>query len=152
DLEGIGRLECQYILAAVLEIVQEDSEGNCKEQLVEDSDALKRWGGRDRIGKIHNLIEPYEVESDRDDEMTNTELSRYTRTALDKRISTQISYETTVIDLESVPGLESKKIRFGDTIRIKDEGFNPPLYVEARVYEKSRSIKSQAKKDIKLGD
>src|SRR5699024_8578315 len=84
--------------------------------------------------------------------MTNKELRRYTRTALDKRISTQISYETTVIDLESVPGLESKKIRFGDTIRIKDEGFNPPLYVEARVYEQSRSIKSQAKKDIKLGD
>src|SRR5699024_4342360 len=152
DLEGIRRVESQDIVTALLGIGPEDSDGNRKEQLVEDDDALKRWGRRDRFGKLHHLIEPYEVESDRGDEMTNTELRRYTRTALDKRISTQISYETTVIDLESVPGLESKKIRFGDTIRIKDEGFNPPLYVEARVYEQSRSIKSQAKKDIKLGD
>lgn len=152
DLEGIRRVESQDIVTALLGIGPEDSDGNRKEQLVEDDDALKRWGRRDRFGKLHHLIEPYEVESDRGDEMTNKELRRYTRTALDKRISTQISYETTVIDLESVPGLESKKIRFGDTIRIKDEGFNPPLYVEARVYEQSRSIKSQAKKDIKLGD
>src|SRR5699024_8582800 len=122
DLEGIRRVESQDIVTALLGIGPEDSDGNRKEQLVEDDDALKRWGRRDRFGKLHHLIEPYEVESDRGDEMTNTELRRYTRTALDKRISTQISYETTVIDLESVPGLESKKIRFGDTIRIKDEG------------------------------
>src|SRR5699024_12608596 len=45
-----------------------------------------------------------------------------------------------------------KEIRHGDTIRIKDEHFNPPLYLEARVFEFDRSIKSNAKKDIKLGD
>src|SRR5699024_9618743 len=49
------------------------------------------------------------------------------------------------------PGMQNKKIRFGDTIRIKDTHFNPPLYLEARVFEQTRSIKSQAKKDIKLG-
>src|SRR5690625_7216213 len=48
--------------------------------------------------------------------------------------------------------MQNKKIRFGDTIRIKDTKFNPPLYLEARVFEQTRSIKSQAKKDIKLGD
>src|SRR5690606_20346674 len=85
-------------------------------------------------------------------EMTEEEARRYTRTALDKRINTQVTYETTILDLEEVPGLEHEKIRFGDTIRIKDTYFNPPLYLEARVYEIERSIKSKAKKDIKLGD
>src|SRR5690625_3531760 len=84
--------------------------------------------------------------------MTEEEARRYTRTALDKRINTQVTYETTILDLEEVPGLENKKIRFGDTIRIKDTHFNPPLYLEARVYEIERSIKNKAKKDIKLGD
>src|SRR5690625_4148893 len=84
--------------------------------------------------------------------MTETEARQYTRTALDKRINTQITYETTIIDLENVPGMENKKIRFGDTIRIKDTTFNPPLFLEARVFEQTRSIKSKAKKDIKLGD
>src|SRR5690554_1486514 len=84
--------------------------------------------------------------------MTEEEARRYTRTALDKRINTQVTYETTILDLEEVPGLEHEKIRFGDTIRIKDVYFNPPLYIEARVYEIERSIKNKAKKDVKLGD
>src|SRR5690625_3406997 len=84
--------------------------------------------------------------------MTTEEARRYTRTALNKRINTQVKYECTIVDLEHVPGMQNKKIRFGDTIRIKDTKFNPPLYLEARVFEQTRSIKSQAKKDIKLGD
>src|SRR5699024_8807775 len=152
DLDGIRRVESQDIVTALLGVGPEDSNGDRIEVLVEDEDALKRWGRVDKNGKIHHLIEAYEIESDRGDEMTREEARQYTRTALNKRINTQVTYETTVIDLENVPGMENKKIRFGDTIRIKDEGFNPPLYVEARVYEQSRSIKSQAKKDIKLGD
>src|SRR5690606_31293860 len=102
-------------------------------------------------GNLHHLIEPYEIQSERT-EMTEEEARRYTRTALDKRINTQVTYETTILDLEEVPGLEHEKIRFGDTIRIKDTYFNPPLYLEARVFEIERSIKNKAKKDIKLGD
>src|SRR5690625_5804492 len=48
--------------------------------------------------------------------------------------------------------MENKKIRFGDTVRIKDEGFNPPLYVEARIFEQRRSIVDPSKKKVKLGD
>src|SRR5699024_1284363 len=152
DLDGIRRVESQDIVTALLGVGPEDSDGNRIEVLVEDEDALKRWGRVDKNGKIHHLIEAYEIESDRGDEMTREEARQYTRTALNKRINTQVTYETTVIDLENVPGMENKKIRFGDTIRIKDEGFNPPLYVEARVFEQSRSIKTQAKKNIKLED
>src|SRR5699024_3944803 len=73
-------------------------------------------------------------------------------TALNKRINESVTYECTIIDLENVPGMQNKKIRHGDTIRIKDAHFNPPLYLEARVFEFDRSIKSRAKKSIKLGD
>lgn len=151
NLESIRRTEKQDIVTALLGLGPEREDGSRIEVLVEDDDALKRWGRQDSNGKLHHLIEVYEIESSRE-EMTKTEARRYTQTALNKRINTQVEYETTIIDLENVPGLENMKIRFGDTIRIKDEGFNPPFYVEARVFEQTRSIKSQAKKDIKLGD
>src|SRR5699024_2678661 len=78
--------------------------------------------------------------------MTVSDARRYTRTALDKRINEQVTYEAKIVDLENVPGMENKKIRFGDTIRIKDEKFNPPLYLEARIFEQTRSITSNAKR------
>ncbi|BAM46356.1 phage tail spike protein [Amphibacillus xylanus] len=151
DLDGIRRVEKQDIVTALLGIAPEDENGNRLEVLVEDEEALQRWGRRDEYGNLQHLIEPYVIQSDRS-EMTETEARQYTRTALDKRINTQITYETTIVDLENVPGMDNKKIRFGDTIKIKDEKFNPPLYLEARVFELERSVKSKGKKEIKLGD
>src|SRR5690625_7292046 len=48
--------------------------------------------------------------------------------------------------------MANKKIRFGDTVRIKDEKFNPPLYVEARIFEQRRDIFTKSNKRVKLGD
>src|SRR5690625_427634 len=151
DLDGIRRVEQQDIVTALLGLGPEREDGTRIEVLVTDEDALQRWGRLDEHGNLKHLIEPYEIQSERS-EMTYNEARQYTRTALNKRINTQITYETTIVDLEEVPGMENKKIRFGDTIKIKDTSFNPPLYLEARVFEQSRSIKSKAKKDIKLGD
>lgn len=151
DLDGIRRVESQDIVTALLGLGPEKEDGTRLEVLVEDEDALQRWGRVDEHGNLHHLIEPYEIESTRS-EMTEAEARQYTRTALDKRVNTQISYEANIVDLENVPGMENKQIRFGDTIRIKDTHFNPPLYLEARVYEMNRSIKYRAKKEIKLGD
>lgn len=151
DLDSIRRVEKQDIVTALLGLGPERDDGTRIEVLVTDEEALQRWGRVDEHGNLHHLIEPYEIQSERT-EMTEEEARRYTRTALDKRINTQVTYETTILDLEEVPGLEHEKIRFGDTIRIKDTYFNPPLYLEARVYEIERSIKNKAKKDIKLGD
>ncbi|MED4172556.1 phage tail spike protein [Halalkalibacterium halodurans] len=151
DLDGIRRVEKQDIVTALLGLGPERDDGTRIEVLIEDEEALQRWGRVDEYGNLHHLIEPYEIQSDRQ-EMTEEEARQYTRTALDKRINTQVTYETTILDLEEVPGLEHEKIRFGDTIRIKDTYFNPPLYLEARVYEIERSIENKAKKDIKLGD
>src|SRR5690606_38818005 len=122
------------------------------EVFVEDTDALQRWGRPEPVtGELRHINEVYEPESDRA-EMTEEELRQYTKTELNKRINTVVTYECSVVDLENVPSMENKQIRFGDTIRIKDTKFNPPLYIEARVYEQNRSIKSKAKKDIKLGE
>ncbi|MBT2599080.1 MULTISPECIES: phage tail spike protein [unclassified Oceanobacillus] len=151
DLDGIRRVEKQDVVTALLGIGPEMEDGSRIEVLVEDEDALRRWGEVKSEGGLRHLIEPYEIQSERT-EMTEDEVRQYTRTALNKRIDTQVTYETTIIDLESVPGMENKKIRFGDTIRIKDTSFNPPLYLEARVFEQTRSIKFVGKKDIKLGD
>lgn len=151
DLDGIRRVEKQDIVTALLGLGPEREDGTRLEVLVEDYDALQRWGWYDEYGNLNHLIEAYEIESSRA-EMTDAEARQYTRTALNKRINTQITYETTIIDLENVPGMKNKKIRFGDTIKIKDTTFNPPLYLEARVFEQTRSIKTTAKKEIKLGD
>src|SRR5699024_1149055 len=151
DLDSIKRIEEQDIVTALLGLGPEDSDGRRIEVLVEDDDALKRWGREDEYGNLQHLIEVYEIQSDRN-EMTVSDARRYTRTALDKRINEQVTYEAKIVDLENVPGMENKKIRFGDTIRIKDEKFNPPLYLEARIFEQTRSITSNAKKEVKLGD
>src|SRR5690606_39596424 len=78
--------------------------------------------------------------------MTDAQMRQYSQTELNKRINAVVTYECSVIDLENVPGMENKQIRFGDTIKIKDTKFNPPLYIEARVFEQERSIKSKAKR------
>src|SRR5690606_34232778 len=119
DLDGIRRIEKQDVVTALLGLGPEKEDGTRLEVLVEDEEALQRWGRVDRNGNLHHLIEPYEIQSERT-EMTEEEARRYTRTALDKRINTQVTYETTILDHEEVPGLEHEKIRFGDTIRIKD--------------------------------
>ncbi len=151
DLETIRRVEKQDIVTALLGLGPEKEDGTRLTVLVEDKDALQRWGRIDKNGNIHHLIEPYEIQSERS-EMTVAEARQYTRTALNKRINSQVTYETTIIDLADVAGLEHEEVFFGDTIRIKDEDFIPPLYLEARIFEMDRSLKQKAKKDIKLGD
>src|SRR5690606_24523947 len=48
--------------------------------------------------------------------------------------------------------MENKKIRFGDTVRIKDTKFEPPLYLEARIYNQKRDVFTKANKRAGLGD
>src|SRR5699024_7866837 len=151
DLDSIKRIEEQDIVTALLGLGPEDSDGRRIEVLVEDDDASKRWGREDEYGNLQHLIEVYEIQSDRN-EMTVSDARRYTRSALDKRINEQVTYEAKIVDLENVPGMENKKIRFGDAIRIKEEKFNPSLYLEARAFEQTRSITSKAKKELKLCD
>ncbi|MDQ0340276.1 phage minor structural protein [Caldalkalibacillus uzonensis] len=147
DLIGIERRKkTDQIVTALVGIAPEREDGTRLEVFVEDLDALQRWG---RNGK--HLVEVYEPQST-DQDMTEEQLRELTQKELEKRVNAIVEYEIDVADLENVPGMENKKIRFGDTLRIKDEGFSPPLYLEARVHTQERSIKDKSRKKIILGD
>jgi len=147
DLIGIERKEdFSNIVTALIGLGPERENGTRLEVFVEDKDALARWG---RNGQ--HLIEVYEPEST-DQTMTEERLRELTQNELEKRINSIVEYTADIADLEKVPGLEHEKIRFGDTIKIKDTGFNPPLYLEARVHTIERSIKKNGYKTVTLGD
>jgi phage minor structural protein len=130
DLIGVRRKEdSDLIVTALLGIGPQQEDGSYLTALVESPEALKRWG---RNGQ--HLIEPYEPDSS-DDDMTVERLQELTLNELNKRIDAIVSYECEAISLEHIEGLSHEKIRKGETIRIKDEGYNPPLYVEGRITE-----------------
>ncbi|SIT18379.1 phage tail spike protein, partial [Virgibacillus pantothenticus] len=152
DLRSIKRIEDTDNIYTALIGLGPEKDGRRKEVLVENFDALQRWGRRDPVtGELRHIIGTYEPQSD-DQDMTDKRLYTLTENELEKRINEIIEYETEIADLEHVPGMENEKIRFGDTLKIKDTQFNPPLYVEARVFEVSGSMKERGKKNVKLGD
>jgi phage minor structural protein len=130
DLVGIRRKEDSLnIVTALLGIGPEKEDGTRMTVLVEDTEALQRWG---RNGQ--HLIETYEPESS-DQDMTEARLRELTENELKKCVDAIVSYECEAVSLEHVFGRSHEKIRVGQTIRIKDDGYNPPLYVEARIQE-----------------
>ncbi|WP_182200086.1 phage tail spike protein [Paraliobacillus salinarum] len=147
DLQGIRRIEnTEDVVTALVGIGPERDDGTRIEVIVTDDEALQRWGENGE-----HIWDTHEVQTS-DLDITMEDVRRYTRAALDKRIKSSVKYETTIVDLEHVPGLENKKIRFGDTIKIKDTKFNPPLYLEARVFDQHRSAKLKGNKKVILGD
>ncbi|MGG3920682.1 phage tail spike protein [Geobacillus thermodenitrificans] len=153
DLAGIERKEdMSGIVTALVGLGPEQDDGTRLTVFVEDEDALQRWGRPNpQTGQLMHLVETYEPES-ADQDMTIERLTELTRNELEKRISSIVEYNADVVDLEKVPGLQNKVIRFGDTIKIKDLGFSPPLYLEARVHTQERSLSDPANKRVILGD
>lgn len=153
DLLGIERkVDDSNVVTALIGLGPERDDGTRLEVFVEDEEALQRWGiPNPQTGELMHLIETYEPEST-DQDMTVERLTELTRNELEKRINSVVEYTADVADLEKVPGLENKVIRFGDTIKIKDAGFNPPLYLEARVHTQDRSLSQPEKKKVTLGD
>lgn len=140
------------VVTALIGYGPQKQDGTRLSVLVEDEDALQRWGHvNPDTGKKMHYIEEYVPQSS-DTEMTLEQLKQYTRTELNKRINAAVEYVGDISDLEKIIGFENKKIRFGDTIRIKDTGFNPPLYLEARVHTLERSISDKTYKKFNLGD
>ena len=147
DLLGVKRVEkTDHIYTALLGLGPEREDGTRLEVLVEDAEALARWG---RNGK--HLIDTYEPQT-ADQDITLERLTALTKSELEKRVNAVVEYESDIADLENVPGMANKKIRFGDTIKIKDTKFNPPLYLEARVHTLERDIVNKSSKHVELGD
>ncbi|MCM3618756.1 hypothetical protein M3936_14285 [Sutcliffiella horikoshii] len=147
DLIGMERVEnITNLVTALIGIGPEREDGTKLEVFVEDKDALARWGRRGQ-----HLIETYEPQTT-DQEMTIERLTQLTQMELNKRVNALVEYRGDIADLEQVPGMQNKKIRFGDTIKIKDTKFSPPLYLEARVHTLIRSITDKSVKTVELGD
>ena len=59
-----------------------------------------------------------------------------------KRVNSSVSYEVEAQSIGRIFGLAHELINEGDTIRIKDTGFTPKLYLEARVIAGDESFGS----------
>lgn len=147
DLIGIQRIEdSSRLVTALVGVGPEREDGSRLSVLVENEEALQRWG---RNGQ--HLIEVYEPESS-DQDMTEDRLRTLTENELEKRIDAAVSYECEAVSLEHVFGRAHEKIRLGQTVRIKDEGFNPPLYLEARIQEVQENPATRKVVNFKIGN
>ncbi|UYL93929.1 putative tail fiber protein [Geobacillus phage vB_GthS_PK3.5] len=156
DVIGIRRIENSgEIYTALYAIGPADENGkyvtiesvNAGLKYVEDREALERWSpdGRHLYG-----IFQYQPESD--EKVTPELLKQKAQEALKNYINSVVKYEVQAVALERIAGLEHEKIRKGMTVRIKDEKFNPPLYLEARVLETERSYTAKDRDMFVLGN
>ncbi|WP_277926684.1 MULTISPECIES: phage tail spike protein, partial [unclassified Bacillus cereus group] len=92
---------------------------------ITDSDAFQRWSenGQHKFGFYTPETEEQNMAPQRLMTLMNTELK--------KRVNASVSYEVEAADISKVFGLSHEEINEGDTIRIKDTGFTPKLYLEA---------------------
>lgn len=118
-------VDISEIKTALLAIGPENESGKRLELVVTDDDAQEQFGLEKRY--IWGIYEP---ESD-DSEMTEARLRTLATTQLNKDKKAAISYEISSVDLNNL--YDHEQVELGDTVRVKDTEFNPPLYIEAEV-------------------
>ncbi|MCU4771661.1 hypothetical protein OB977_00610 [Bacillus cereus] len=148
DLVGIKRIEnSQNICTALIGFIKKEggevltiSDINKGIPYIVDNDAFQRWNekGKHKFGF-------YTPETEED--ITPERLLTLMKTELAKRVNTSVSYDVQAQSIGRVFGLAHELINEGDTIRIKDVGFTPKLYLEARaiVGDESHTDPSQDK-------
>lgn len=124
-LTMIRTVDISEIKTALLAIGPENESGKRLELVVTDDDAQEQFGLEKRY--IWGIYEP---ESD-DSEMTEARLRTLATTQLNKDKKAAISYEISSVDLNNL--YDHEQVELGDTVRVKDTEFNPPLYIEAEV-------------------
>ncbi|MED3069258.1 phage tail spike protein [Bacillus thuringiensis] len=153
DLMGIKRIEnSQNICTALLGFIKKEggdfitisSINNGVPYLV-DNDAFQRWNerGQHKFGF-------YTPETDQD--ITPQRLMTLMKTEIKKRVNTSVSYEVNAQSIGRVFGLSHELINEGDTIRIKDTGFTPKLYLEARAIAGDESFTDPSQDKYVFGD
>ena len=113
------------------------------QEWIGDPDALTRWGrsgGRHRVGAFEDA-----------DETDPAALLQKTWDELQEQKNPRATYRMTVLDLERLSGYEHEKVRLGDTTRVIDRKFSPPMLVEARVIEIHRDRLRPENTQITLG-
>ncbi|HEF5707195.1 TPA: phage tail protein [Bacillus cereus] len=153
DFMGIKRIEnSQNICTALLGFVKKEggdfitisSINNGIPYLV-DNDAFQRWNerGQHKFGF-------YTPETEQD--ITPQRLMTLMKTEIKKRVNTSVSYEVNAQSIGRVFGLAHELINEGDTIRIKDTGFTPKLYLEARAIAGDESFTDPSQDKYVFGD
>ncbi|MGX5485210.1 phage tail spike protein [Bacillus cereus] len=153
DLVGIKRVEnSQNICTALLGFSKKEGEGfititdiNDGIPYLVDSDAFQRWNER---GQHKFGFYTPETEGD----ITPKRLMTLMKTELAKRINSSISYDVQAQSIGRVFGLAHELINEGDTIRIKDTGFTPELYLEARAIAGDESFTDPSQDKYIFGD
>jgi phage minor structural protein len=146
DLQNVRRMEDSSRIVTALLGVGPEKDGSRLTVMVEDAEALQRWGR-----KGQHLIEIFEPQSSSQD-VTVNELRTLTENELKKRIDAIVSYECTGASLEHIFGHEHEKIRKGQTVRIKDDGYSPPLYLEARIDDVEKDPVTNKILSFKIGN
>lgn len=126
DLTGLSReIDFTEIKTALMVVGPEDDDGNTTEVIVTDDQAQEQFGLPQRY--IWDVYKPESQDSD----ITERRLKALGENELDKIKTASVTYEISSLDIDYLHQHESTSI--GDTIRVKDTDFNPPLYLEADV-------------------
>ncbi|RHW05858.1 phage tail spike protein [Bacillus cereus] len=153
DLIGIKRIEnSQNICTALIGFIKKEggevltiSDINKGIPYIVDNDAFQRWNekGKHKFGF-------YTPETEED--ITPERLLTLMKTELAKRVNTSVSYDVQSQSIGRVFGLAHELINEGDTIRIKDVGFTPKLYLEARAIAGDESHTDPSQDKYAFGD
>ncbi|MGA5659871.1 phage tail spike protein [Bacillus bombysepticus] len=153
DLVGIKRIEnSQNICTALIGFIKKEggevltiSDINKGMPYIVDNDAFQRWNekGKHKFGF-------YTPETEED--ITPERLLTLMKTELAKRVNTSVSYDVQAQSIGRVFGLAHELINEGDTIRIKDIGFTPKLYLEARAIAGDESHTDPSQDKYAFGD
>ncbi|KAA0773542.1 phage tail spike protein [Bacillus sp. TE8-1] len=153
DLVGIKRIEnSQNICTALIGFIKKEggevltiSDINKGIPYIVDNDAFQRWNekGKHKFGF-------YTPETEED--ITPERLLTLMKTELAKRVNTSVSYDVQAQSIGRVFGLAHELINEGDTIRIKDVGFTPKLYLEARTIAGDESHTDPSQDKYAFGD
>ncbi|MDM8364553.1 phage tail spike protein [Bacillus thuringiensis] len=135
DLIGVTRIEhSRDICTALVGFVKGEGDNvitiesiNRGLPYIVDHDAFQRWNERGKHKFGFYTPETEELH------MTPERLMMLMGIELKKRVNSSVSYGVEAQSIGRIFGLAHELINEGDTIRIKDTGFTPKLYLEARV-------------------
>ncbi|MEK4617713.1 phage tail spike protein [Bacillus sp. FSL K6-0273] len=153
DLVGVRRIEhSRDICTALVGFVRGEGDKPITIEKINnglpyiiDNDAFQRWNER---GKHKFGFYTPETEQD----ITPERLLTLMKIEHKKRINTSVSYEVQAQSIGRIFGLAHELINEGDTIRIKDTGFTPKLYLEARAIAGDESFKDPSQDQYVFGD
>ncbi|WP_264647881.1 phage tail spike protein [Bacillus thuringiensis] len=154
DLIGVTRIEhSRDICTALVGFVKGEGDSvitiegiNRGLPYIVDNDAFQRWNERGKHKFGFYTPETEELN------MTPQRLMTLMEIELKKRINSSVSYEVETQSIGRIFGLAHELINEGDTIRIKDTGFTPKLYLEARVIAGDESFTDPEQDKYEFGD